>query len=144
MDSNSLIFCRAHDSHVFRCSDLGLNLSQMMGVPSTIVDSPSIIADSAYPSLKQVVTAFPHNQRNITRDQRIFNRHLSSKCQVVERAFGLLQKRFPRVQYLRQLTLRKKIKVVLAACVLHNICIMESDYFNGQLSDPEVISDFSQ
>ena len=58
--------------------------------------------------------------------------------QVIERAFGLLQKRFPRVTYLRQRTLKKKIKVVLAASVLHNLSIMEGDYFNGPLSEPEV------
>lgn len=45
-------------------------------------DTYSIVADSAYPSLREVVSAFPHNMRGITRDQRVFNRHLSSKRQV--------------------------------------------------------------
>lgn len=47
--------------------------------------------------------------------------------QNIERAFGMLIKRFPRLQLLNQKTLRKKIKVIMAACVLHNICIMEND-----------------
>ena len=63
---------------------------------------------------------------------------MSYTSKVVERAFGLLQQRFPGVTYLRQKTLKKKIKVVLASCVLHNLCIMEGDYFNGPLSEPEV------
>ena len=36
-------------------------------------------------------------------------------------------KRFPRLQLLNQKTTKKKIKVILAACGLQNICIMEND-----------------
>ena len=39
----------------------------------------------------------------------------------------MLMKRFPRLQLLNQKTTTKKIKVILAACGLHNICIMEND-----------------
>ena len=47
--------------------------------------------------------------------------------QNVERAFALLLQRFPRLLKLNQRTLSKKIKVVMAACILHNICILEND-----------------
>ena len=39
----------------------------------------------------------------------------------------MLMKRFPRLQLLNQKTTKKKIKVIMAACGLHNICIMEND-----------------
>ena len=39
----------------------------------------------------------------------------------------MLMKRFPRLQLLNQKTTKKKIKVILAACGLCNICIMEND-----------------
>ena len=39
----------------------------------------------------------------------------------------MLMKRFPRLQLLNQKTTKKKIKVILAACGLHKICIMEND-----------------
>ena len=39
----------------------------------------------------------------------------------------MLMKRFPRLQLLNQKSTKKKIKVILAACGLHNICIMEND-----------------
>ena len=39
----------------------------------------------------------------------------------------MLMKRFPRLQLLNQKTTKKKIKVILATCGLHNICIMEND-----------------
>ena len=45
----------------------------------------------------------------------------------MERAFGLLVKRFPRLHLLNQKSTRKKIKVILSGCALHNICIMEDD-----------------
>ena len=38
----------------------------------------------------------------------------------------MLMERFPRLQLLNQKTTKKKIKVILAACGLHNICIMEN------------------
>ncbi len=55
--------------------------------------------------------------------------------QVVERSFGLLQHHFPWVTFLRQRTLRKKVFIIVAACVLHNICIEEGDDFNEYLSE---------
>ena len=36
-------------------------------------------------------------------------------------------KRFPRLQLLNQKSTKKKIKVILTACGLRNICIMEND-----------------
>ena len=39
----------------------------------------------------------------------------------------MLMKRFPRLQLLNQKSTKKKIKVIMAACGLHNICIMEND-----------------
>lgn len=47
--------------------------------------------------------------------------------QNVERAFSLLFRRFPRLHLLNMKSEQKKIKVVMAACMLHNICIMEND-----------------
>ena len=47
--------------------------------------------------------------------------------QNVERAFALLLLRFPRVTRLNQKYLRKKIKVVMTSCILHNLCIIEND-----------------
>ena len=74
---------RAHDSHVFRSSDLGRHLRVLMTIPGLATEAtPSIVADSAYPSLREIASAYPHKMRGITRDQRMFNKHLSSKRQV--------------------------------------------------------------
>ena len=46
---------------------------------------------------------------------------------MIERAFGLLGIRFPRLSYLRCRTNEKRITHVVAACVLHNWCLIEDD-----------------
>ena len=60
--------------------------------------------------------------------------------QNVERSFGLLKKRFPRIVKLNQKTSEKKVVVVMAACALHNICIQEKDNINYFLSAAEQVS----
>ena len=59
--------------------------------------------------------------------QKTFNTHLASKISVIERAFGLLGLRFPRLGHLKFRSNDKRIKSVVAACVLHNWCLMEDD-----------------
>ena len=59
--------------------------------------------------------------------EKKFNTHLSSKRSVIERAFGLLGLRFPRVTHLPFRDNKKRTKCVVAACVLHNWCLMEDD-----------------
>ena len=46
---------------------------------------------------------------------------------MIERAFGLLGVRFPRLMKLKVYSIKKRIQCVVAACVLHNWCIMEDD-----------------
>ena len=63
----------------------------------------------------------------MTVEQKKFNTHLASKRAVIERAFGLLGLRFPRLLKLKVQSLDKRIKCIVAACVLHNWCLMEDD-----------------
>ena len=54
--------------------------------------------------------------------------HAEMCClQTVERAFSLLKRRFRRVKLLNQKSHNKAVKVVMAACILHNICIKEQE-----------------
>ena len=63
----------------------------------------------------------------MTVQQKKFNTHLASKRAVIERAFGLLGLRFPRLVKLKVRSLEKRINCIVSACVLHNWCIMEDD-----------------
>ena len=71
----------------------------------------------------------------MTLAQKKFNTNLASKRSVIERAFGLLGQRFPRLLKLKIKTLEKKILCVVSACVLHNWCIMENDTDEDSFED---------
>ena len=86
-----------------------------------------IIGDSAYPLSNNLMIPYKLRKNSLTQEQKNFNCHLSSKRSVIERAFGLLGIRFPRLTHITSRTNDKRIKIVVAACVLHNWCIMEDD-----------------
>ena len=86
-----------------------------------------IIGDSAYPFSNNLMIPYKLRKNSLTQEQKKFNCHLSSKCSVIERAFGLLAIRFPRLTHITSRTNDKRIKIVVVACVLHNWCIMEDD-----------------
>ena len=67
----------------------------------------------------------------MTLEQKKFNTHLASKRAVIERAFGLLGLRYPRLMKLKVKSLDKRIKCIVSACVLHNWCIIEDDGEEG-------------
>ena len=70
---------------------------------------------------------YKHKKNTLTHMQKTFNTHLASKRSLIERAFGLLGLRFPRLAHLKFRSNDKRIMCVVAACVLHNWCIMEDD-----------------
>ena len=76
----------------------------------------------------------------MTLAQKKFNTNLASKRSVIERAFGLLGQRFPRLLKLKVKTLDKKIACIVSACVLHKWCIIENDVDEEEFD--EVISSF--
>lgn len=67
----------------------------------------------------------------------------------MEHTFGLLKGRYRRLQYLSNLDIGTSVKIIMASCVLHNICQIQNDPtridpFNlqNQLDDtPEVWAD---
>ncbi|XP_017469844.1 PREDICTED: putative nuclease HARBI1, partial [Rhagoletis zephyria] len=86
-----------------------------------------IIGDSAYPSTKWLVSPFK-DYGNLNESQRKFNEIHSSTRMVVENAFGLLKGRFRRLlRFTEQTDLKVITKIVVSACVLHNICISFDD-----------------
>ena len=54
----------------------------------------------------------------------------------IERAFGHLKGRFRRLMWLDAKTEENKVKIILTACVLHNICVLSQDdiedFYNSQ------------
>ncbi|XP_055499364.1 putative nuclease HARBI1 [Leucoraja erinacea] len=63
----------------------------------------------------------PYPQRNLTREQRIFNYRLSRARRVVENYFGILANRFRCLFKTMEQKPKNVETIVYAACVLHNL-----------------------
>lgn len=117
-----------HDATVLRSSDLFSNCNEK------IPQGYYLMGDSAFPLLRWLVTPF-RDHGNLSRQQKLFNK-THSKCRdVIERAFGLLKCRFRRLFRFEVLDMTVLVNSVLAACVLHNICLTEHDECN--LEEPQ-------
>ena len=140
----SVVNCRwpgkAHDARVFNQSPLREELAELCYLPNQCLDEMyHILGDSAYPLSNHLLTPY-RIRSNMTLAQKKFNTNLASKRSVIERAFGLLGQRFPRLLKLKVKTLEKKIACIVSACVLHNWCIIENDVDEEEFN--EVISSF--
>lgn len=131
-----------HDARVFRNSAL----AHYIEVPNEYFPLDThIVADAAYAIHSNVMVPF-RNNGHLTIRQNNFNFCLSSTRMVIERAFGSLKIRFRILLDCLPLTDIKKIpQVILACCVLHNICILQNDEFpvvvcsNEENTVPDVI-----
>ena len=117
---------RAHNARVFAQSPIAEDLVNLCYIEDGSLDETfHIIGESSYP-LNNYLTPYRVCRQNMT-VQKKFNTHLASKRAVIERAFGLLGLRFPRLMRLKVENLDKCIKCIVFSCVLHNWCILEAD-----------------
>ena len=70
---------RSHDAHVFNKSDLNQTLSQKCRIGGLATQNTyHILGDSTFPCLQQMITPYKRYQ-SLTRLEKKFNKHLSSK-----------------------------------------------------------------
>lgn len=110
-----------HDARLLKKSQLYAKAQNEFLLKNSIV-----LGDSAYPNLDWLITPFKDNGR-LTPNHRTFNYKLSSARVIVENAFGFLKGRFRRLYFLNNLDLMLATKLIMMACVLHNICIKGND-----------------
>lgn len=103
-----------HDARVFRCSDLFNEL------PGLCTDNRFILADSAYPLMRQVIVPFRDNG-HLTPQKRYFNTKLSSCRITVEHTFGELKQRFRKLYKCELRKIERIVTLIYACCVLHNL-----------------------
>ncbi|XP_033758071.1 putative nuclease HARBI1 [Pecten maximus] len=115
---------RVHDAKVFNNSSICEN-----GFRLCNNGEYHILGDGAHPLKEWLLTPYKDNG-HLTRQQTLFNKALSSKRQVIERAFALLKGRFRKLRYLNCKSIRTTCDIVTAACVIHNICIIQN-YLDG-------------
>ncbi|KAB0804564.1 hypothetical protein PPYR_01534 [Photinus pyralis] len=97
-----------------------------------------LLGDSAYPSLSWLVPPFKDNGA-LSNNQKVFNFKHSSTRIIVEHVFRLLKGRFRRLQHLENLNINICVKIMMACCVLHNIC--ESKHDNTVIEPYDISSD---
>jgi len=102
----------------------------MNGERPLISCNQHLIGDSAYPLLFNLMTPFRDND-HLTRSQSIYNIKLSSIRSIIERNFGLLKTKFRRLKYLDINDFDFGMKMIAAACTLHNF-IIQGDELNVQ------------
>ncbi len=68
----------------------------------------------------------------LTSSQKIFNYKLSRARIVVENAFGRLKARWRRLLKRNDMSLSNIPTVVVACCILHNVCEVHGERFNDQ------------
>ncbi|KMQ91639.1 nuclease harbi1 [Lasius niger] len=108
------------DRRIFRNSDLWKEVGRNRA--PYFVDQDYVIGDKAYPCLPWLIPPFP-NLSQLTQAQKTFNTAVASMRQIIERAFALLKGRWRRLKFLDMNRDDMIHFVILASCVLHNVCL---------------------
>jgi hypothetical protein len=119
---------RASDSRLLKISTLYQDSGNLFSVQKR-TKKYYILGDGGYPLLPWLMVPF-ENHGALTQEQEDFNKSLSSVRQHIERAFGLLKSRF---RILKNLNVGEEwfADVIIVCCMLHNICILCDDGWNG-------------
>ncbi|XP_067136333.1 putative nuclease HARBI1 [Centruroides vittatus] len=126
----------ANDARVFRNSPLFKNMEEKEDfIPSDC----HILGDCAYPLNNKIMTPY-RNNGHLTRKQKLFNTILSSTRVLIEQAFAHLFGRFRKLIYIYVRRREFVPDVIVAACVLHNLCIMHNDITPGIYDQLDLLS----
>lgn len=93
-------------------------------IPALIQEANlSLIGDSAYPCRWYLLTPYDaHMRNNLDVRQQTFQRRLLAARQNIEQTIGIVKQRFRILLRPARYSLAKVPNVVLACCVLHNMC----------------------
>lgn len=111
-----------HDACMLRRSDFMEKLNNDAFFPS----ESHVLGDPAYPLMDHLLVAFKDTGR-LTSRERKFNTTLSAARCTIERALALLKNRFRRLKYLDMTRVDLVPQVIIACCILHNMCLTNGD-----------------
>lgn len=119
----------AHDSRVFKNSEFYLNI-QRYGPEIYFPDKKfHIIGDSAFGCYSWLMTPF----KNATSEKEKYHNFIHSSDRVViENLFALLKGRWRKLTYINVYSIPKAVKIIVAACILHNWCILQNDVWTEE------------
>ena len=114
----------AHDSRVFKCSDLH---KVMCENPDSLFPSSEfhIIGDSAFPCSIHLMPSIKNSLAD-NEEKRRFNHKLSKTRIVIEHAFGDLKNTWRRLLFVKS-SLQKAVSIIASCCVLHNFLIANGE-----------------
>ncbi|XP_021373738.1 protein ANTAGONIST OF LIKE HETEROCHROMATIN PROTEIN 1-like [Mizuhopecten yessoensis] len=118
---------RVHDARVLKNSQIWLNGPVFCG-------RHHLLGDGAYPCKHWLLTPYRDNG-HLQRDMVKYNRALSGTRVVIENTFGILKGRFRRLQFVDMVDNGYICKVIVTACILHNMCILEGDELEDHFED---------
>ena len=122
---------RCNDASVFNRSNLAQIIkhedyaTHYMMINNTRVQS-HLIADSAFGLSSTLLKPYPERP-NMPDAHSLFNYRLSRCRSTVERAFGLLKRRFRCLNKKMEYNLGHTTTIIQAATIIHNMCIDDND-----------------
>ncbi len=120
--ANSTLYERATDGQI-----LNGEMRQLSGVDVPVM----LVGDSGYPLTTWLMKPYTFSG-NLTPEQKHFNYRLSRARIVTENAFGRLKARWRRLLKQNDMDIQNATKVVVACCILHNVCEIHGDSFDEQ------------
>jgi len=110
-----------HDARVYRNSPLceSLETDPERLCPNGLF----LLGDAAYPLTCQLMTPIK-DTGSLTNSDTYHNFCHSSSRMVIERAFGLLKGRFRRLKFVNVVDAQKRVRLIVVACMLHNVCLL--------------------
>ncbi|XP_060069389.1 putative nuclease HARBI1 [Ylistrum balloti] len=91
------------------------------------------LGDGTYPLRRWLLTPYRDNG-HLTQGEKKYNFYHSGNRVVIERAFALLKSRFRRIHHIDSPKVSTVVDIIMASCVLHNICIKQNDNIDEFLS----------
>ena len=120
-------------SGLFLSVATGFLMEPTMDLGVTVI-CPLVLGDSAY-ILKTWLLPVIKDNGALNRDQKKFNKELSKARIVSEHAFGLLKGRWRALLKRLDEDHWRIPNTIIACCVLHNICIIRGEEFDGDVED---------
>ena len=130
-----------HDACVLRRSEF---FKSILSNPAAFSSDNHIVGDSAYPLLSNLMVPYKEHGGNLSSQQRKYNLQLSRARVVIERAFALLKGRFRRLKYVDMSRIDIIPKMIIACCVLHNLCIDGCDLLDDVFDEEPQTTDAEQ